>query len=175
MRLTTLRTLPREIRSRKGGWYLVRIRPYRTVDDKIDGIVATFIDVTERREMEDALRTSEERLRQEIRLVELSRAPIVVWEMDGGILQWNRGSEELYGYSREEALGKSKESLLQTTVPGSSFDKVKAALLRDGSWKGKLHRTAKNGRKMTVESHLELIQTGGRRSVLESSRELSEK
>ncbi|HKD48144.1 MAG TPA: chemotaxis protein CheB [Rhizomicrobium sp.] len=172
--LDDLAPIEREIRSRKGGWYLARIRPYRTVDDKIDGVVATFIDVTERREMEDALRTSEERLRQEMRLVELSRAPIVVWELDGGILQWNRGSEELYGYSREEALGKSKESLLETNVPGSSFDKVKEALLREGSWKGKLNRTAKNGKKIAVESHLELIQTGGRRSVLESSREISE-
>ncbi len=145
------------------------------MDDKIDGVVATFIDVTERREMEDALRTSEEKLRQEMRLVELSRAPIMVWELDGGILQWNRGSEELYGYGREEALGKSKETLLKTTVPGSSFDKVKAALLKDGSWKGKFQRIAKNGRKITVESHMELIQTGGRRSVLESSREITDK
>lgn len=77
--LDNLAPIEREIRSRKGGWYLVRIRPYRTVDDKIDGVVATFVDVSERRETEDALRISEEKLRQEVRLVELSRAPIVVW------------------------------------------------------------------------------------------------
>jgi two-component system CheB/CheR fusion protein len=60
--LDDLAPIEREIRSRKGGWYLARIRPYRTVDDKIDGVVATFIDVTERRQMEDALRTANEKL-----------------------------------------------------------------------------------------------------------------
>lgn len=56
--LDHLAPIEREIRSRKGGWYLARFRPYRTVDDKIDGVIATFIDVTERRQMEDALRTA---------------------------------------------------------------------------------------------------------------------
>jgi len=90
--LDDLVPIEREIRSRKGGWYLVRIRPYRTIDDKIDGVVATLIDATERRQMEDALRTSEEKLAREMRLVELSRTPIFVWELDGGILQWSNGT-----------------------------------------------------------------------------------
>lgn len=60
--LDDLAPIEREIRSREGGWYLARIRPYRTVDDKIDGVVATFIDVTERRQMEDALRAAKEKL-----------------------------------------------------------------------------------------------------------------
>src|SRR5262249_15549020 len=60
--LDHLAPIEREIRSTKGGWDLVRVRPYRTVDDKIDGVVATFIDVTERRQMEDALRNATEKL-----------------------------------------------------------------------------------------------------------------
>jgi two-component system, chemotaxis family, CheB/CheR fusion protein len=171
--LDDLTPMEREIRSRKGGWYLVRIRPYRTVDDRIDGVVATFIDVTERRQMEDSLRNSEERLRQEMRLVELSRAPIFVWELDGGILQWNPGSEELYGYGREEALGKNRDALLKTEVPGSTLAAARDALIREGNWKGEVHQITKDGRKVIAEAHLELIQTGGRRSVLESVRDIS--
>jgi two-component system CheB/CheR fusion protein len=64
--LDHLAPIEREIRSHKGGWYLARIRPYRTVDDKIDGVVATFIDVTERRQMEDALRTANAALERHI-------------------------------------------------------------------------------------------------------------
>jgi two-component system CheB/CheR fusion protein len=63
--LDHLAPIEREIRSHNGGWYLARIRPYRTVDDKIDGVVATFIDVTERRQMEDALRSANEKLEKQ--------------------------------------------------------------------------------------------------------------
>jgi len=47
----------REVRSRQGRWYDLRMRPYRTVEDKIDGVVITFVDVTERRSMEEQLRS----------------------------------------------------------------------------------------------------------------------
>jgi len=47
----------REVRSRQGRWYDLRMRPYRTVDDKIDGLVITFVDVTERRSMEEQVKS----------------------------------------------------------------------------------------------------------------------
>ena len=101
------------------------MRPYRTVDDKIDGVVITFVDITERRAVEEALRRRAQ-LRQQKLLVELSREPIFIWDFDGGIVEWNRGCEELYGYSRQEAVGKRKEQLLGTTVPGSSLEELSA-------------------------------------------------
>jgi two-component system CheB/CheR fusion protein len=163
-----------EVKSRGNGWYMVRMRPYRTVDDKIDGVVATFVDITERRRAEDALRESEALLRQETRLVELSRSPIFVWDFDDGIVQWNRGSEELYGYSAEEVLGRNKAQLLHTVVPGSSFDSVREALASRGSWRGELRHTTKDGRELTVESWIELVVLGDRRLVLESTRDVTE-
>jgi two-component system CheB/CheR fusion protein len=172
--LENLSPIEREIRSRAGGWYVVRLRPYRTVEDKIDGVVATFLDVTERRRMEDALREGEEQLRQEARLVEVSRAPIFVWDYDGGILQWNRGCEELYGYTRAEAIGRDKGELLKTTVPASSFEELKAALLRDGSWSGEVRHVAKDGRQLIVEAQIELATVNGRRYALESTRDVTQ-
>ena len=58
--LADLAPISREIRSRNDRWYDVRLRPYRTVDDKIDGVVLTFVDMTDRRHTEEALRTSEQ-------------------------------------------------------------------------------------------------------------------
>ena len=138
--IADLAPIRREVRSRGQRWYDIRLRPYRTVDDKIDGVVISFIDVTDRRKTEDALRESEERLRQEMRLVELSSEPIFIWNLDDGIVEWNRGSEELYGWSRQEALGRNKEDLLGSSVPESSFADLKQELIKRGSWSGELGR-----------------------------------
>ncbi|MGH6676202.1 MAG: sensor histidine kinase, partial [Xanthobacteraceae bacterium] len=163
----------REVHSRDNRWYDMRIRPYRTVEDKIDGVVMTFIDITERLQLDETLRQSEDHLRRDQRLVELSRDPIFIWDFDGGILFWNRGSEELYGYSREEALGKRKNELLDTQVPGSSFGALQAKLLADGSYSGEVSHRTKDGRRLAIETRIVLETMGGKRLVLESTRDVT--
>ena len=61
--LKSLAPIEREVQSRAGSWFLMRLRPYRTVDDRIEGVVATFVDITKRRQAEEALRDSETRLK----------------------------------------------------------------------------------------------------------------
>jgi two-component system, chemotaxis family, CheB/CheR fusion protein len=173
--LAHLVPIKREIRSREDRWYDIRLRPYRTVDDKIDGVVITFMDVTERRQVEEALRKSEQRLRQVTSLVELSRDPIFIWDIDGGILEWNRGSEEIYGYSRAEALGRKKEELLGTGVSGDSFAESLSKLVENGSWNGELRHRTKDGQELTVESRIVLETLAGRRLALESTRDVTER
>ena len=172
--LKDLAPVEHEVESQDGRWYLVRIRPYRTIDDKIDGVVATFVNITERRRTEKALRDNEARLRQEMRLVELSRSPIFVWDLDDGVVQWNRGSEELYGYSRQEAIGQQKNVMLRTVVPGSSFEKLRQSLIEHGTWSGELLHRTKQGKVLTVESQIELVPTDTRRLVLESTRDVTD-
>ena len=173
--LNDLAPVRREVRSRKDCWYDVRLRPYRTVDDRIDGVVITFVDITERRRMEDALRGSEYQLRQQKRLVEMSREPIFIWDFEGGIVDWNRGCTELYGYSSQEAIGERKEHLLHTAVPGSSLEEMNQYLVAHGHWDGELHQRAKDGRTLLVEAHLDLEQVDGRRLVLESTRDITQR
>jgi two-component system CheB/CheR fusion protein len=165
----------REVRSRDGRWYDVRLRPYRTVDDKIDGVVITFVDVTERLQVERALRDSEGSLRQGKRLMELSHDPIFIWDFDNGITEWNRGSVELYGFTREEALGKRKPAFLDTRVPGSSFDELRRTLLETGVWNGELQQRTKDGRDLIVESRIVLETMNGRRLALESTHDITER
>ena len=61
--LSELAPIRREVKSRAGKWYDMRLRPYRTVDNKIDGVVITFVDISDRRQVEEALRQSERKLR----------------------------------------------------------------------------------------------------------------
>ena len=174
MVLRDLTPVEREVESGDGGWYLVRVRPYRTIDDKIDGVVATFVDITERRRAETALRDNEEHLQQEMMLVDLSRSPIFVWDFDGGITRWNRGSEQLYGYSAEEAIGQRKEALLKTKIPGSTFAALRQSLVEHGTWRGELQHTTKDGRILTTETEVELVSRDGRRLVFESTRDVTD-
>jgi two-component system CheB/CheR fusion protein len=168
--LADLTPVRREIRSRTGQWYDLRVRPYRTVDNKIDGVVITFVDITERRQVEAALRESEHRLDQQKTLLDLLRDPVAVWDLEGGILEWNRGCEALFGYTRAEAIGQQKDRLLSTVVPGASLDEMKAKLLRDGNWVGRLQQRAKDGSSIEVVSNLQLEAIDGKRVVLESMR-----
>ncbi len=114
--------------------------------------------------MEEALQQAE----RQRRLIESSRDPICIWELDGGIIEWSRGSQELYGYARDEALGKRKGHLLATTVPSSSLDGVKATLLNTGVWSGALCQTSKSGQTLTLESVLQLQAIDGQQLVLET-------
>ena len=59
----SLRLIERELRSNDGRWYLARFVPYRTTEDRIDGAVVSFIDVTDRRRAEDRLREGERLMR----------------------------------------------------------------------------------------------------------------
>ena len=168
--LADLAPVRRDVRSRNGQWYDMRMRPYRTMENKIDGVVITFVDITERRKERQDLKESRAQLVQQKRLVERSHEPIFAWELDGGIIEWNRGCEEFYGYTHAEALGKSEELLLTTTVPGSSFAEVKKKLVQNGSWSGVLKQKTKDGQPVTVESRLHLVHLDGKRLVVESGR-----
>jgi len=173
--LADLTSVRREAGSRDGRWYDVRLHPYRTSSGKVDGVVITFIEVTERHQTEEALREREHQLRRQKSLIDLSHDPIFVWDFDGGIVEWNRGCEDLYGYSADEAIGRHKLDLLHTVVPGSSFEGLKSDLLRNGSWSGELQHQTKDGRIVTVESRLQLEAVDGQRLVLESTRDITER
>jgi two-component system CheB/CheR fusion protein len=171
--LANLTPIRREVPGHSDRWYDVRMRPYLTSKDRVDGVVITFVDISERHQAEQTLRRNAEQLTRQKRLIDLSRDPIFVWDLDGGIIEWNRGSEELYGYSREEAIGQEKEQLLGTTVPGSTFATLKAQLRQEGSWAGELRRKTKSGRQLIVESRLQLDNFDGHRLVLETTHDVT--
>jgi two-component system CheB/CheR fusion protein len=172
--LRDLIPVEREVQSLAGSWFLMRLRPYRSAEDKIDGLVVTFVDITERVRVDEALRRSEEHLNQESRLVELTHTPICVWDLDDGIVQWNRGCEQLYGYAREKAIGRKSWELLQTEIEGG-FGAVLETLESTGRWGGELRQTARDGRRLTVEAEMELAKVGAQRLVLESARDITDR
>jgi two-component system CheB/CheR fusion protein len=99
----TLRMVEREVRSHDGRYYIVRVQPYRTTEDRIEGAVMTFIDITGRREAEEKLRAGEARMR----LVAASTMDyaIITMDQDGRVTSWNRGAQRMFGYRETEVTG----------------------------------------------------------------------
>jgi two-component system CheB/CheR fusion protein len=104
MAFQALRTIEREVGSQDSRWYIARILPYRTADDRIEGAVMTFIDITRRRAAEQAARSSEERMR----LVADSAVDyaIITTDLEGIITSWSKGAERMFRYSDSDAIGR---------------------------------------------------------------------
>jgi two-component system, chemotaxis family, CheB/CheR fusion protein len=103
----TLAITQREVRSDDGRWYLVRVLPYRTSDDRIDGAVLTLIDISARRRAEDAARVSDERLK--LAALSTNDYAIVVSDPEGLIVSWNNGAERVFGYSERDVVGQAMD------------------------------------------------------------------
>jgi two-component system CheB/CheR fusion protein len=147
--LRTLQTIEREVRSSDGSWYLARLLPYRTVDDRIDGVVLTFVDITSRRLVEEQLREQAARLREQAEIVNLG--DFLVRGSDDRILLWSNGCERLYGYSREEAIGQNVHQLLKTEFP-QPLAEIQAMLEKSGQWEGELVNYDRSGNRIVVVS-----------------------
>ena len=91
--------IEREVQVADGAWYLTRIAPYRTTEDRIAGVVATFIDITRRKEAEEALRRSEARLRSAI---EIETIGVFFFSRDGRITETNEAFLKMSGYTRDD-------------------------------------------------------------------------
>ena len=155
----------REVGKVGPGWFLARLLPYRTLDDHIGGVVLTFVDISERREAEQASTLQSA-------LINLSFEPIFSWELNDGIVDWNKGCTQLYGYSKEEALGQHSDDLLKTRGPISRQER-RAIIQKNGQWTGELEHVAKDGTTLILESRQQLIMADGRKMVLESNRDIT--
>jgi PAS domain S-box-containing protein len=125
-------------------------------------------DITERKRAEDAIQ-------RQANLLEQTHDAIIVWEYPQKIVFWNRAAQELYGFSKAEAIGRLSHELLQTKhpIPTPVFE---ADLEREGEWNGELTHTARDGRKILVESrHVMVRDADGRRLVLETNRDITER
>ena len=92
-----------DVRTTLGKWYAMRIQPYRTVDNVIEGAVITFVDISEIKRIEAALAAANKELRLAV-VVRDAHDAITVQDLDGRITAWNPGAERLYGWSEDEAL-----------------------------------------------------------------------
>ncbi|WP_429645708.1 CheR family methyltransferase [Skermanella aerolata] len=139
-----------------GTSYLMRVQPYRDLNNVIDGAVVTFIDITERRRHEQARSLL-------AAIVESSQDAIISFDLDSVVTSWNAGAERLYGYNASTAIGQSMTKLLPGTLP----DDWEHLLTRLEAGERIAHfdstRSGGNGRSVDVSITISPVMEGGGR------------
>ena len=152
--LATLTPRERKLRmSDQSASYLLRILPYRRVDNVIDGLVVTFLDVT-------ALEAAQQQSARLAAIVESSHDAIVGRSPGGSIHSWNQAAADMFGYTESEVMGRP----LSLIVPpdrqadlGETFERLKT-----GEPPPPFESTlvAKGGRKIDVSVGISPIKDG---------------
>lgn len=102
------------------------------------------------RDVTDQLK-AEEVVQRQADLIDLSPDAMFVRTLDGHVTFWSKGAENLYGYSKEEAIGKTSNELLGTTLP-EPFESIIARLRSGERWTGELIHRRRDGKLLTMQS-----------------------
>ncbi|HEY3199406.1 MAG TPA: PAS domain S-box protein, partial [Actinomycetes bacterium] len=115
-----------------------------------------LLDITEQRKLAEALRSSQEQLRRQQRyvesLVEINPTAIVTVDRDGVVTSWNLAAEELFGYSRDEAIGRNIDDLVVRQDLRSQAVSYEEALQA-----GRFHTVTRRARRDGTLADVELI------------------
>lgn len=115
-----------------------------------------------------------DKLKEQADLLNLCSEAIFAWKPKDGIIYWNKGAEQLYGYSSEEALGCISHQKLKSVFP-FSIEQFESTLEKNGVWKGLIEHTKKDGTKLIVSSSMQIIKDrNGQQIVLEANRDFTE-
>ena len=109
--LNTLIPKEIEIQTQSGVWYITRIRPYRTMNNVIEGAVITFFDITEIKKARKAINESEIIHHLAVVAKDSSDA-VIARDLDGRIITWNPAAERIYGWNEAEALTMNTRELI---------------------------------------------------------------
>ena len=125
-------------------WYRMRIRPYRTAGNAIDGVVITFAEITEQKDVQ-------EQLRKFSRAVEQSSSMIFITDKDGAIEYANQRFTDMTGYTVEELVGQNPR-ILKSDEHSSEYYRQLWETIRAGrEWRGDLCNRKKNGDRYWVD------------------------
>jgi two-component system sensor kinase FixL len=119
---------------------------------------------------------AEAALRERANLLNLTHDSIFVHGINGAIRYWNRGAEELYGWTAEEVVGSIAYDLLKTVFP-ASLEQIEAEVMRADRWEGELVHTKKDGSQVVVASRwsLQRDEQGTPAAILETNNDITER
>ena len=133
-----------EVVTKTGEWFLLRIRPYRTLDNVIEGAVITFFDISEIKRTREALQQANDQLRLAA-VVRDANDAIVLKDMKGRILAWNPAATKMYGWSEAEALQMNIRELIPEKSREADLERIQQLSRKDIIEPYRTQRVAKSG------------------------------
>ncbi|MBN2038499.1 MAG: PAS domain-containing protein [Spirochaetes bacterium] len=140
--LNDLSKVEMEILSNDHVWYSMRIMPYRTIENVIDGVVMTFVNIQKIKMAENVNRLGA--------LLHNSLDAIMVANFDGKILAWNKGSENMYGWNEGEALNMNIDKILPECIMNEYSELLRSLKTGKIIKPFKTRRKAKDGKIINV-------------------------
>ncbi len=145
--IATMESFQRDVRIVRRDGQIRSLRHSVAVEIDASGVGSrvhgTFQDVTEARE-------AERQLREQANLLNLTDDAVMVRGLDDTIRFWNRGAEEVYGWTSAEVIGKKSSDFAY--VDRSKFAAAKRVLAERGEWSGELDHFCKDGNTVTMSS-----------------------
>lgn len=150
----------------------ISLRPVLLDDTPLT--IAAVRDVSDQKRSERERIQQAAQLRLQAELIDRAHDAILVRDPTSRIIFWNKGAQDLYGWSQEEVLGRVTHSLLQTVFP-ISVAAADAQLEREGYWEGELIHTRHDGSVVVVESRQALLrdEKGQLTAILEINRDIT--
>ena len=173
--LDTLTPKEMEVQTRTGTWYAMRILPYRTLDNVIEGAVISFSDITAQKRMRDELQKANDLLRLAMAVRDANDA-ILVQDFEGRIIAWNAAAERMYGWKESEALSMN----ISDIIPEGMMEKSSAEIRQLGEIDilkpYRSERIAKDGRivKVMLTASLLINDSNEPYAVLTTEREMKQ-
>ena len=146
----------------------VTASPIKDIAGKVIGVSKVARNITERKR-------AEEQISEQAAFLDTARDAILVRDLEGKILFWNRGAEHMYGWTRQEVVGRNIGELLYANP--KKFTEVNALTINRGEWAGELQHLTSTRAEITVEARWTLIRDneGRPKSVLAINTDITER
>ncbi len=157
-------------------WNELKIAPVFSEARELLYFVGIAEDITDRVRGEDERKQSEQKIREQAALLDVTTDAIFVQDLSRKILFWNPGAERIYGYSSAEALGQDAAVLLHPEK-AIQLEQAQKTLLEQGKWHSELNLIHRSGKKLVVESRWTFVKDEHhhQKSILVVSTDITEK